>query len=647
MRKIIIVTFLFTIFLTGKIFAMDFVDGKITVMELQQYDVTNTSTRHGYAEYKFLIKNSDTSPHKIKISLTPSIRVDDNGLVFSTDAIEVAAGGNAILRLFQPPVRFYSGMLDVNVSIDGWSQNKDFKITCNHMSASFGSASSSNVMICFSQQVPVTIRDFFTRRSTLSLQEEAKKTAAAKATTLPSPSPSSYSPSPPSSPSLPVKQNQSVYSTVPVDEWSESWVSYTRFDCVVMTGVEWDGLIVRKPMVLGAIKRYVEAGGMLIILGKDWESPQEWKPVINVAANDKSDIERAIVCGKLFVIGRTSEEIAANAPFFDQIIKQIDDAANTALLRLNLAQNENSFSRRGMMFGGSSESHISRMHNILPVVKEYGVNIKLVLVLIILFAILIGPVNVFVLRSLNKRIWLIWTVPATSLIASFIVLLASFLSEGLLRQSSSITCTALDQRRGTATTFGFIGYYSTFSTGNLNFTPDIELLPFLDTSAGTLELRVNRSGNQTLFGGWILPRVPAYFALRKNLVQQKLNVTFNWTDEKKPTATNGLGVKINHLLVCSPNGEFFETNNIDAGEQKILVRTATPKSKMTEAGFYTNLRTIQNELLTSGNNSITTQLELFPNSYSASISDWNPFVEQCIPNTKQFSHKTTILGIYE
>jgi hypothetical protein len=244
---------------------------------------------------------------------------------------------------------------------------------------------------------------------------------------------------------------------------------------------------------------------------------------------------------------------------------------------------------------------------------------------------------------------LIWTVPATSLIASFLVILISFMNEGLLRQSSSWTCTFLDQRRGAATTFGVIGYYSTFSPGNLTFSSDVELLPFFDNDYGTREFRIDASGNQVLIGGWVSPRVPSYFSLRKSQLQQKLQVTFNWSDANKPTATNGLGAEIESIRACSPTGEIYEAHNIMPGEQTVLSKSARPISKITEETFYTNLREIQhNDIMTHhvSRNGTIEQID-FPCSYNAIINDWNPFLEQGIPNTKPFRHKTTIIGLYQ
>jgi hypothetical protein len=451
MKTRIIVIFLLSVFFTFNVFAADY--GKISITERQPFGAvvsSGVSTHHGYAEYRFLVKNRDTVPHKVKISMEPQMHYGSvASLVFSTDAVEVAAGSSATLRVLQPPIRFsYVNFLQAYVIIDGWTQSPDMSLACDHMIASRHTHGVLPVeaTVCFSQQVPTTIRDFFARRSVLPPDDGADKT----------------SPPPASVPSTMRPPFPCMHSNVPVEDWSDLWVSYSRFDCLVLTAVEWDGLLTRKPAVLSAIKRYVESGGVLVIVGEKWECPAEWEyvvknPAIPIESEAKKQhgFERTIVYGKLFAIGSTGTEVAANAPHFYKIIQQIDLVASTEKQRMGLAQSETSRNFRN----NANSSTISQMHEFLPVVTKYGVNIRLILVLIIVFAVLIGPVNVFVLRRINRRIWLIWTVPATSLIASFLVLLVSFLSEGILRQSSSLTCTVLDQRRGSASTFGFIGYY--------------------------------------------------------------------------------------------------------------------------------------------------------------------------------------------
>jgi len=66
-----------------------------------------------------------------------------------------------------------------------------------------------------------------------------------------------------------------------VTRWSESWLGYTRFDGVWLTGDDWRAA---PEAVRDALWRYVEAGGALLVAGAA-RLPSEGLP--NVAAGDR------------------------------------------------------------------------------------------------------------------------------------------------------------------------------------------------------------------------------------------------------------------------------------------------------------------------------------------------------------------------
>ncbi|MDR1923554.1 MAG: hypothetical protein LBQ66_04185 [Planctomycetaceae bacterium] len=654
MKKIISCFVLICVLFTGRLFAETY--GQITITEIADFSASNSNnTIHGYQEYRFRVQNRDTEPHKVKLSLSPAETFNrTKPLVLSTDAVEVPAGCYVVLRMLQPPVRLdiYSSNATITVNIDGRNQRDEMSRTCNHMfnTRSYYGGTPAYSQICFTQQVPQAIRDFFTKRST----DTPDTTSATAKTPTPTTSTTSRVTHGSATPEPPQPMNCS-FSNLPIEEWSESWLAYSRFDCLVITSGEWKTLSMRKQSVLNAIMQYVEIGGMIVILGKDWELPVDWKLILQngESAENKDQREFSIVYGKVFVLGATGADVAKESSFFDSIVRKIDEAGNKQFSKLESMQPQsNRFTQNFVM--------MEQWHNSMPVLANYGVNIRLVLLLIVVFAVVIGPVNVFVLRALNRRIWLIWTVPATSLLASFIVLLTSFISEGILSQSSSDTITILDQRRGTAATWGKVGYYSTFTPGTPQFSPETEIMPYMEGDYGTIELKMNAAGNQVLAGSWILPRVPAYFMLRKIQSQQKLNITFNWSDPEAPTATNGLGVKIKSLFVCSSDDKLFFAENINAGEQVVLKSTdtaspsqptpttieATPQTPRNMVEFARTSKTNYRQTQPVDNVDLPISM-LFKNTYRAEIEGWNPFLEQGVPKMKTYKHKTQIIGIYE
>src|SRR5262249_25007455 len=65
-----------------------------------------------------------------------------------------------------------------------------------------------------------------------------------------------------------------------------------------------------------------------------------------------------------------------------------------------------------------------------PVVDNIGIPVRGLFAVMLVFAVLIGPVNIRVLTRKKRRIWLLWTVPAFSVLTCVLVVGFMFVSEG-------------------------------------------------------------------------------------------------------------------------------------------------------------------------------------------------------------------------
>ena len=72
--------------------------------------------------------------------------------------------------------------------------------------------------------------------------------------------------------------------------------------------------------------------------------------------------------------------------------------------------------------------------------------VKGLFVLVLLFTIGIGPVNIWVLSRYRKRIWLWWNVPAVSLLTCLAVFCYALLAEGWTPRGKIASLTVLDER---------------------------------------------------------------------------------------------------------------------------------------------------------------------------------------------------------
>ncbi len=626
-------------------FAVDIADaatfGPISVQEIPLTDATER-TQHGYVEYRFRITNRDGKAHHVALELPQSsYRTYGAALGSVAGAIEVPPHSTAVMRVLQPPLKL-NGNADVRVAIDGrYQRNADMFRKVQHMEDHRSGNPEAQVLTGL--DVPAELRDLFRigvpKEETRRLEGETEMTAPAATAAL---TPTvSGAPTPP--------EVIASRAQVPLAEWSDNWLAYSRFDAVVLTSGEWRELQERHPGIFAAVRKYVEAGGMLCILGgNDWTPPKEW---VKISAKTY-----AALLGEVFVTSGSVDAIKPDIEPFREIVLERARSWQGAIGRIGY----------GGGIGGGVMSGDTKLFETMPVVENYGVNVKLIMVLIVCFAVLIGPVNIYVLSRMKRRIWLLWTVPVTSLAASLLVLGVSFFQEGLLRQASSSTFTLLDQRREEAVTFGFVGYYATLTPGGLAFSPDTEVTACMERdyrNNRSLEMRLMGGGNQFFTRGWISARVPSYFAVRKAQSQQKLRVAFDWSGDK-PSATNGLGVDIKTLRVRSPEGKLFSAQNIKAGDKVELVAATEAhdqngvKTKAAHAGEWSVSETQSAEFLHTNYDSIMFEgqsrfplllnTDTLPNgSYLAEIDAWNPFLEPGIERMKPYQVSTTVLGYFE
>lgn len=612
--------------------------GPISVVEIPQVRPNSEPTFHGYVEYRFRVTNQDSVAHRV--ALVSSTRGYDQTpyLRQSSNVIEVAPSSSAIVSLIQPPLSLEG--VGVRVVIDDRYQ-KDL-VPCNFQTGHFprhlthrgGGSSNEIVNVMTSQRVPPDLRE------QIQIGTPVSSTAAGGTTSVSSVGVSMGRGASPTSWEI-----QTWTADIPVEDWTTNWLGYSRFDALALTSEEMKEIQNQFADLFAAIRRYVEIGGNLVVIGTDWIPPAEW------SADNASPQSFSAMFGKLYF---TDKKIEVAKSEIDDIRKKLKedskrwhDAMGVSTASYGYSYSS-SFGSSGLGMMGGEDKLITAM----AVVASYSIPIRTIMVLIIVFAVLIGPVNIFILSQMKRRIWLLWTVPATSIIASAIVLGVNLVQEGLLRQSSSTTFSVLDQRRSEALTVGYIGYYSTFTPRKgMLFESETEVTPCISRGYGNaraFDVALLAGGTQHFFNGWINARVPAYFALRKPQTQRKERLTFDWS-AATPTVTNGLGVDVKKLTVCSPDGEFWTASNLVGGAKVDLSKaSASPVSK---AESLANMRALSDRVISSGPEYIVSanlsQQLLRKGTYLAETDVLNPLVEPGVDNMQTYKHQTRIFGIFE
>jgi hypothetical protein len=326
-------------------------------------------------------------------------------------------------------------------------------------------------------------------------------------------------------------------SELPTDEWSPNWLGYTAYDAILLTHREAESLPAE---VLLALRRYVEVGGIVLVQG-DLSDSKLLVPEALCDADLVADADGAFHVG--FGLVRPCPTMAPWPGEF--------------------------WLARGKGF----EAPVDRE---VQIVSEVTVPVRGLLLVVICFAIGIGPVNVWLLSRRDKKMWLWWIVPTVSLATCLAVFGFSLASEGITGRGRTALITLLDENTHRATTLGYASYYCPLTPSDgLHFSYDTEVSqlqfgapagPGLGSGRGK---SLDWTNDQHLDSGWIVARVPACFAIRKSETRRE-RLAIRKAADGKVTAVNGLGVPIESLYYVDENGVVGVATDLPEGAERVL-----------------------------------------------------------------------------
>ena len=306
----------------------------------------------------------------------------------------------------------------------------------------------------------------------------------ARASSDNSASASSYAPG-----SVTADSVQSIRAESPVSEWSENWLAYSPFDAIIISAADLGAM---PPAVLSAVGEYVQAGGNVVLLGKG-ELPESWHPAITKKLRDGTQFD--IGFGDVFTFG--SEKPAALHA--DSVHRLRDTVRDTVRYFQNLPDN-----------GETANS-------IMPVVENLKIPTRGIVIIMLVFVIIIGPVKMIYLSRIKRRTWMLWTIPAISFATTLLVFAYSLLREGITPDTRIAGLTVLDQTTHRAATIGGEAFYCPLTpSSGLHFDFNTEATPLVNVDYGSGSAReVDWTQSQHFQHGWVSARVPVHFHVRK------------------------------------------------------------------------------------------------------------------------------------
>lgn len=329
-------------------------------------------------------------------------------------------------------------------------------------------------------------------------------------------------------------------------EWSDYWLAYSSFDGII---IEHNDYAAMTPNIRSALLQYVQAGGILTITGCE-EIPFSNASVIEVDTHNHNR--------KVFGFG------------FGLCITY---PTLTPLSSVWLKKEVDEWPRTDSTF--NLHSTLQNTNKKYPVVDHISVPVRGFLLLITIFALIAGPVTVFTLRKINRRIWLLWIIPLESLLACSIVLAYSFYSEGITPTVRIRGITILDQSTHSATTLGWLGYYCPQRpSSGLFFPQTLELNKVEGYKWRYDPSKVDWTRGQHLMTGWLEARVPSFYMTRENSLRRE-RLEFAQLDDGSIEVVNGLGTAIKELWYCDEVGNYYRTEQLKAGQKVSLETTET------------------------------------------------------------------------
>ena len=412
---------------------------------------------------------------------------------------------------------------------------------------------------------------------------------------------------------------QSLRAEAPVSEWSENWLAYTPFDVIVLHESD---LSAMPAAVFGALGDYVQAGGAVVVFGKK-DLPPAWHGTLRKPLPD--GLEYNLGFGRCALLPTLN--LATLSPKTLQLLREA--------------------ARAGSLYWQSLPSDGGTANAALPVVENLKIPTRGIVVIMVLFIVAIGPVNIILLNRRQRRTWLLWTIPAISFATTLFVFGYSLLREGITPDTRLTGLTLLDQTTHHATTIGATAFYCPLTpSGGLRFDYGTEATPLVAIGYGAGTSReVDWSQSQNLLRGWVSSRVPAHFHLRKvEARRERLQII---SENGQVKVMNSLGAPIKSLWYADAKMKCYAAHDVAAGQVTGLVpAVAFPTPE--KAGAHGLLQEISYVARTDALAEHAAEY-LTPNSYVA-VLDGNPFLENALGSAaspKRTKASAVVYGLLE
>jgi hypothetical protein len=575
------------------------------------------SGSYGYAAYRVTVSNRSKNAHRVRIRIPAnSYSYGYNDTIDRiTCTVDIEPGAISTFEMLQPPLPIQGN--GAAVYIDGTRQKRDINLDVgSHMD--YNQAE----LVLVSRSVGSVLKD----KIDTAIEEDAAATPGTGGYGgYGGMGGYGYSGD---------EEYTLAREPRPLREWGTNWLGYTRYMAVMVAGSD----IASMPAALSdALRAYVLTGGTLTIVYSSDEPPslagwsQQWSPSVMPPPDARRQWSADYGLGTI----RMLRNDTANQWESKRWINELKQWKNAA--RSRAATRDTESANLG-----------------LPVVEGQVTPARGLLLVMLLFAIVIGPVNVVVLWLLKRRMLLLLTVPVIALVFSAAVTVYALVSEGITPQARTTALTLLDQRSRTAVTVGVSGYYAPLTPANglwfdenTSVTPQVERNGYGYYGGGSAgrSRSLDVTHGQHLQNGWVAARVPAHFVLRKSgSRRERLDIATE--PDGTLSVVNGLGSDIIRLILVDHDGRRWTSQDIRAG-QSVTLTPAGPAATGADPNDTSSVAELIRRDDWAGPNTINSNPDEFlpPGSYYAKIAD-STFLDPGLVNLKEHRTDCVVLGYF-
>ncbi|MDR2862960.1 MAG: hypothetical protein LBV54_03675 [Puniceicoccales bacterium] len=350
------------------------------------------------------------------------------------------------------------------------------------------------------------------------------------------------------------------------------WRAYTGFSSLWFNSAEWSDL---DPGARAAILEWVGLGGNLYFLFENNNQRNALKIPDLVEVSGKSkDVEGRLGFGKIAFLKQKSNSVSAKRDF----IRLISSTINTERpIIFKYPGNKNTMSHghsyHSSIVNGDEETSASSWP-LVDIVGELGRNVGILSLFMVIFAILIGPVNFFFFAPSRRRYRILWTTPLISIGASILLGLVILIGDGTGGQGARLTlaCLLPEQKRlvvqqeQVSRTGLLLGKKFDYDDAAL-----LQPVAIRSSSESNSYLRTDTGWA----GDWFSSRaVQAHFAQTVRTARSSVRVTL--PKDGKPGSVNAsLDIALAELYVIAPDGAIYKASGLTPGVKRPLelVRT--------------------------------------------------------------------------